>query len=184
MTTISKPGASLIPISTFHLLVAGVEFTKSKTVWFLLLTHSLRKKIEVEQCLLGTRFNSLNPFLKRKEKFRDIQCARRSWRDLGGEIPLLGRCSEPPSHGPKSVTMRLSVDRWNRRRGIELRNQSEERRLCWVRGKAIQGNALSQALFWFLGVIDPLHARKDRVGTWESQRAGHGRPPTMKAKCG
>jgi hypothetical protein len=62
-------------------------------------------------------------------------------QDIGGEIPLLGKGKQPaeaPSHGPELVTVRLSVDRWKCRHGIELRNPCWERRPCWVRGKAIR----------------------------------------------
>ncbi len=44
----------------------------------------------------------------------DTQSARIIWQDIGGEIPLLGKGQQPtetPSHGPKPVTVRLSVDR-------------------------------------------------------------------------
>ncbi len=80
-------------------------------------------------------------------------------QNIGGEAPLLEkdkRFIEAPSHGPEPATVRLSVDRWKRRHGIELRNHRRERRPCWVSGKATRGTARTRGVPRLPGICRPV----------------------------
>jgi hypothetical protein len=73
----------------------------------------------------------------------------KSGRTLEGKFLYSVRRSELPRHlsmGGGWRRLRPSVDRWKCRRGIELRNHRQERRPCWLMGKAIRVTAQSRAV--------------------------------------